>query len=86
MIARKSMTDRFRLDYKIFLEPVLATGAAHMAGEIGCRTRSKYIRYAVIRALIQDGYPLGSVSEKFNKFIELQKGITQSAHVVGKPC
>ena len=68
-------SDIIRNDYKIYLEPILATRAFEMAQKIGCKTRSKYIRYAVIRALIADGVEL---SDKFNSFInrELRKGIT----------
>jgi len=78
MIARCSMTDLVRLDYKVFLEPVLARGCEAMAKNVGCVTRSKYVRYAVIRALIADGYPLGSVSGKFDKFIALDKGMAHN--------
>jgi len=39
----------------------------HQGNKLGI-TRSKYIRYAVIRALIQDGYPLDKITDKFQKF------------------
>ena len=61
-------SDLIRSDYKIYLEPVLASACEHQASKTKCRTRSKYIRYAVIRALIQDGYPLNRVSKKFDLF------------------
>lgn len=61
-------SDKIRSDYKIYLEPILATGCEHQGNKLGI-TRSKYIRYAVIRALIQDCYPLDKVSKKFDKFI-----------------
>ena len=70
---RPNFSDIIRKDFKIYLEPVLATGCDHMAGKVGCKTRSKYIRYAVIRALIQDGYPLDKVSKKFDDFYNCSK-------------
>ena len=78
MKARNSMSDRLRLTYQIYLEPVLATACMKMASEGKTKTRSKYIRYAVIRALIADGYPLAEVSEKFKPFIdkELKKHVS----------
>ena len=80
MKARNSMSDILRLDYNVYLEPVLATAAAGVAKDIGCMTRSKYIRYALINQLIRDGYPLKKVSNKFNAFVDrcLDKGITVS--------
>ena len=80
MKARNSMSDLLRMDYKIYLEPLLSRACDLMASKIGCRTRSKYIRYAVIRSLIQDGYPLDKVSDKFKPFIdrELNRGMTYS--------
>jgi hypothetical protein len=65
MIAKWS--DKIRSDYKIYLEPILATGCQHQGEKLKI-TRSKYIRYAIIRALIQDGYPLNKFSNKFEKF------------------
>lgn len=64
-----------RTDYKVYLEPELATKSIEAAQKVGANTRSKYIRYAVIRALISDGVKL---SDKFKPFIdkELNKGIT----------
>lgn len=61
-------SDVLRKDYKAYMEPVLLTACDHMAKKIGTNTRSRYIRYAVIRALIVDGYPLDRVSGKFDKF------------------
>jgi hypothetical protein len=68
-----NFSDISRKDFKIYLEPVLATACDHQAGKVGCKTRSKYIRYAVIRALIQDGYPLDKVSDKFLDFYNCSK-------------
>jgi len=45
----------------------------NMSDKCGARTMSKYIRYAVIRALIADGYPLSAITSKFNAFY---KGVT----------
>jgi hypothetical protein len=79
---KPSFSTALRKDYKIFLEPLLASACEHVALKIGCRTRSKYIRYAVIRALIMDGYPLKEVSNKFDAFYNCSiikgylKGIT----------
>jgi hypothetical protein len=61
-------SDKLRRDYRVYLEPLLATACGHQAGKCGARTMSKYIRYSVIRALIQDGYPLDKMSNKFNAF------------------
>jgi len=66
-------SDVLRKNYKVFLEPLLASACDHMALKIGCRTRSKYIRYAVIRALISDGYPLKNVSDKFGSFYKCNR-------------
>lgn len=73
MRKKPNFSTVLRKDYKIFLEPLLATACGHMALKIGCRTRSKYIRYAVIRALISDGYPLKEVSNKFDTFYKCSK-------------
>jgi len=81
MIARKSMSDKTRFDYRVYMEPVLARACEIGASKVGCRTVSKYIRYAVINQAIRDGYPLENVSKKFNAFISkikgLNKGISQ---------
>lgn len=80
MKCKKS--DILRTDFKIYLEPVLASACDHQALKEGCRTRSKYIRFAIIRALIQDGFPLKEVSKKFdifyncNKIKQLHRGMT----------
>jgi hypothetical protein len=75
-----NFSDKIRVDYKGYMEPLLLTACNHIASKIGCRTRSKYIRYAVIKSLIQDGYPLNKYSSKFDKFYNkinnLNKGIT----------
>lgn len=68
-----NFSDKVRIDYRVYLEPILATAARHQAEKCGARTMSKYIRYAVIRALIEDGYPLKIISSKFNAFY---KGVT----------
>ena len=60
-------SDKIRNDYKIYLEPLLSTACNHEGKKIGI-TRSKYIRYCVIRCLIKDGYPLNKITNKFNKF------------------
>jgi hypothetical protein len=73
MRKKPNFSTVLRRDYKIFLEPLLATACDHMALKVGCRTRSKYIRYAVIRALISDGYPLKNISDKFDKFYKCNK-------------
>lgn len=67
-----------RNNYKIYLEPELAEKAANMANKIGCRTRSKFIRYAVINQLLLDGEKL---SEKYNPFKQrlLNKGMTYNS-------
>ena len=65
---RLNFNDRIRIDYKGYMEPLLLSACQHMANKIGCKTRSKYIRYAVIRALIIDKYPLNKISKKFDSF------------------
>lgn len=60
-------SDKIRNDYKIYLEPLLATACEH-EGNKKSITRSKYIRYCVIRCLIKDGYPLKEITDKFNPF------------------
>lgn len=72
MIKRKKIimkfSDKFRIEYKGYMEPLLLTACEHQAGKCGAVTRSKYIRYAVIRSLIKDGYPLDEYSKKFDLF------------------
>jgi len=60
-------SDKIRNDYKIYLEPILATACKHEGEKKGI-TRSKYIRYCVIRCLIEDDYPLNKITDKFNPF------------------
>jgi hypothetical protein len=64
-------SDKIRKDYRVYLEPVLATASKHQALSVNCKTMSRYIRRAVIMQLIRDGYPLGSVSKKFIKYQEV---------------
>lgn len=66
MLCRNS--DVIREGYKGYMEPLLLQACEHQAKKCGARTRSKYIRYAVIRALILDGYPLNKLSKKFGAF------------------
>jgi hypothetical protein len=73
MIFRDS--DAARVQYNGYMEPLLLTGAAHIASRLGI-TRSKYIRFAVIRALIRDGYPLGRMSSKFKEFYKYMSDYT----------
>jgi hypothetical protein len=83
MVVRKSMCDSMRLDYRVYLEPVLARACEAGAEKVGCRTISKYIRYSVINQAVRDGYPLGTVSKKFDKFINkiknMDKGVSTFA-------
>ena len=69
-----------RVDYKGYMEPLLLTACEFEADKIGCKTRSKFIRYAVIKCLIEMDYPLNKYTNKFNKFYnkfnKLHKGIT----------
>lgn len=74
-IMKANFSDVCRVDYKGYMEPILLTAANHEAEKRGI-TRSKYIRFAVINQLIHDRYPLNKVSDKFNKFIEIHKGIS----------
>jgi hypothetical protein len=68
-----NFSDKIRKDYKGYMEPLLLTACDHQAKKLNI-TRSKYIRYAVIKKLIEDSYPLNCMSTKFNKFY---KGITE---------
>lgn len=70
------MSDIIRKDYRVYLEPVLATACSHQAKKVGIRTMSRYIRRAVVMALKADGYPLDSVTCKFRKVNMLYKGVT----------
>jgi len=79
MIAK--LSDKIRCDYKIYLEPILAYGCEHQGRKLKI-SRSKYIRYAVIRALIQDGYPLSRITGKFQKFyLKENQRVTQGTVV-----
>jgi len=60
-------SDKFRQDYKIYLEPLLASACLAEGAKLKI-TRSKYIRYCIIRGLIKDGYPLNKITHKFDKF------------------
>ncbi len=62
--------DNTRKDYKIYLEPVLNTGCKARGSVLGI-TKSKYVRYCVIRCLIMDGWPLNKISSKFDEFYKL---------------
>ena len=70
------MSDTIRKDYRVYLEPVLATACSHQALKVGVRTMSRYIRRAVVLALKADGYPLDEVTHKFIKVKVLHKGVT----------
>jgi len=67
-IMKIKNSDILRVNYKGYMEPVLLDACTHQAQKTKARTRSKYIRYAVIRSLIQDGYPLNRISHKFDAF------------------
>jgi hypothetical protein len=67
-----NFSDLIRKDYKGYMEPLLLTACDHEAEKLGI-TRSKFIRYAVIKLLIEKKYPLKDISNKFNDFY---KGIT----------
>ena len=66
-MMKANFSDTFRVDYKGYMEPILLHALNHEAGKIGI-TRSKLIRYAVIKLLIEKGFPLKSLSNKFNDF------------------
>ena len=52
----------------VFLEPLLLKAGSFMGDKIGAGSRSKYIRYALINQLIVDGYPLNSISDRYDPF------------------
>lgn len=60
-------SDKIRKDYKIFLEPILASACMFKGKQLKL-TRSKYIRECIIRCLIVDQYPLNKVSHKFKNY------------------
>ena len=60
-------SDKIRVSYNGFMEPCLLKGCTHQGSKLKI-SRSKYIRYAVIKKLIEDGYPLNRISNKFNDF------------------
>ena len=70
------MSDIIRKDYRVYLEPILASACTHQAGVVGIRTMSRYIRRAVVLALKADGYPLDSVTSKFRNVKLLYKGVS----------
>jgi len=75
----KNYSDSIRKDYRVYLEPIIAFKSNEAAEKIGCKTMSKYIRYAVICQLFRDGFKL---SEKFEPFRNvannnsIDKGVT----------
>lgn len=76
MICRNS--DIFREDYRVYLEPVLAEEASKMAVKVGCKTRSKFIRYAVINQLLSDGCALPKKFDPFKNRL-LRRGVSTCA-------
>jgi hypothetical protein len=63
-------SDKIRVSYNGFMEPCLLTACKHQGSKLKI-SRSKYIRYAVIKKLIEDGYPLNHISNKFNMFYQV---------------
>lgn len=49
------MSDAIRREYSSYLEPALADACAQQAKRVGVRTRSRYVRRAVILALRAEG-------------------------------
>lgn len=72
MNARKkpNFSDLLRIKCESWLEPCLIT-ACNCEAERMNITRSKFIRYAVIMMLINKGYPLKRISNKFNAFYNM---------------
>jgi len=64
---KANFSDTFRVDYKGYMEPILLHALNHEAEKMGI-TRSKIIRYAAIKLLIEKEYPLMKLSNKFNDF------------------
>lgn len=60
-------SDKYREQFKVFLEPILATACSHEGKKLKL-SRSKFIRYAVIKLLIEKDYPLKDITNKFNDF------------------
>jgi hypothetical protein len=73
-------SDKIRVDYKGYMEPLLLAACEHEANNMGLSSRSKFIRYAVIKCLIEMKYPLNKYTNKFNKFYnkfnDLHKGMS----------
>jgi len=70
------MSDKIRKDYRVYMEPVLASACKEQAVKIGIRTMSRYVRRAVVLTLKSDGYPLDEVTKRFRKVNVLHKGVT----------
>jgi len=64
---KANFTDKFRIGYKGFMEPLLLTACKHEGEKLGI-SRSKFLRYAAILLLIEKEYPLKTISNKFNDF------------------
>jgi len=64
---KANFSDKFRVDYKGYAEPILLHACNHEANKMGI-TRSKFIRYAIIKLLIEKNFPLKKLSNKFNDF------------------
>jgi len=71
---KANFSDIIRVDYKGYMEPLLLTALEHEGNKIGI-SRSKMIRYACIKLLIERKYPLNHISNKFNDFY---RGITHN--------
>jgi len=71
-------SDRIRVAHKVYLEPVLITGCRHRAGKGDERTVSRWGREAIIRRLLDEGFPLREVAPRLmaRRDRELQRAMT----------
>jgi len=64
------LESNLRRQINIFIEPILIKACETQAIKIGCKTRSKFIRYSIINNLLLLNYPLVNISEKYKPFLE----------------
>jgi hypothetical protein len=64
---KMNWSDKIRVRFQVFLEPLLFMASGHQAGKTALQTASKYIRAAVIEKLERDGYPLLVVGPNIKK-------------------
>lgn len=78
MIAAAS--DVLRHDYRVYLEPCVAVACGALAGQVGVRTVSRYIRRAVLLTMRRDGYDVRQLRltdpPQHRRSLQNDKGVT----------